>query len=152
MYSRLGGGVNVAALALVLLATTSAGAPPAQASPAGLHLTGARCDPAYAGLFTPPHPRLGRYEICAVALPLARVAPAAWTVELVDPADAFGAAGLHDRSRLERLYAGRRAEVARGWFDTEGSVESWTLVSPFPDPALTRLESGTLAIRYLIRP
>jgi len=152
MYSWLGRGVNAAALVAVLLRAVPGAAQAAPDRTEAPRLAGAQCDPAYAGLFTPPQPRLGRYETCVVDAPLERVAPEGWAAEPVDPVDAFGAAGLYDRSRLERLYAGRRPMVARGWVESHGRFESWTLVSPYPDPTLTTLRPGTLAIRYLIRP
>src|SRR4051812_30000727 len=111
----------------------------------------ASCDPAFAALFTPPHPALGRYEICTTAEPLDRVAadttggrPQYGGSELVDPLDAFGAGGLYSRAALSRLYAGRRVRVARGWIDRGGRFESITLLSPYPDPTLTTLQPGTM--------
>jgi hypothetical protein len=58
-----------------------------------------------------------------------------------------GRPARYDRSRLARLYGGRGARVARGPKALDGRVvESWTLISPYPDPALERLEPGTLLI------
>ena len=52
------------------------------------------------------------------------------------------------RFDLVRLYAGRRAKVARGWRQEEKRFESVTLVSPYPDASLGRLEPGTMVIRW----
>jgi hypothetical protein len=107
-----------------------------------------------AGLFTPAHPQLGRYEVCASAESLDQVRasqPAHYDAPLmVDALDAFGAAGTYDRTAVAHLYGGSRANIVRGWRRTEDGIESITLVSPYPDPTYTRLERGTLVIRYLI--
>jgi hypothetical protein len=73
-----------------------------------------------------------------------------WKVELLAPLDAFGTAGAYDRSTVSRLYGGRRAMVARGWIHENGHIVSLTLVSPYPDATLTRLDPGTLIIRFII--
>ena len=111
------------------------------------------CDPALTALFTPPRPGLGRYEVCtttdsfeAVAAGVGR--PRYAPSELVDPLDAFGAAGPYDRSALARLYAGKRVRVARGWIDNAERFESITLLSPYPDATLTRLLPGTMIITW----
>ena len=73
--------------------------------------------------------------------------PGAWQPKPLLPFDAFGQTGRYDRWKLARLYGSRRAQVARGPRAADGRVtESWTLVSPYPDPSLTRLEPGTLLI------
>jgi hypothetical protein len=107
------------------------------------------CDPVLAVLFTPERPQLGRYEVCTVDAPLAAVAEG-WTIESVVPLDAFGSAGRYDRHALSRIYGGRRAAVARGWRRNGDGIESITLISPYPDPTLTRLVQGTLMIRFII--
>ena len=109
----------------------------------------AACDPAFAALFTPERPVLGRYEACTDPRPLADLAPADWTVEALEPADAFGGAGSYDRAAVARLYGGTRARVARGWSETGDRFEAVTLISPYPGPALTTLEPGTLIIRWI---
>ena len=73
--------------------------------------------------------------------------PGAWTARAELPTDAFGRAGNYNRWALVRLYGSRQPRVARGARLEEGRVvESWTLVSPYPSPDLTRLEPGTLLI------
>lgn len=108
------------------------------------------CTAMPAGLFTPPVPQLGEYEVCATAAALIELVQPGWTIESLPPLDVFGAAGLYDRGRLARLYGGRRANVARGWIREGGRFESVTLISPHPDRALQRLEPGTLVIRHVI--
>jgi hypothetical protein len=73
--------------------------------------------------------------------------PGAWEVRGLAPADAFGNAGTYDRSKLARLYGAEQARVARGARLESGRVvESWSLISPYPDPALQTLRTGTLLI------
>lgn len=73
--------------------------------------------------------------------------PGAWVPQALLPLDAFGQTGAYDRWAVLRLYSAQRARVARGPRAEAGRVlESWTLVSPFPDAALHRLEPGTLLI------
>jgi len=107
------------------------------------------CDPALARLFTPERPVLGRYEACADPRPLVEIAPSDWMVEALEPADAFGGAGAYDRAALTRLYGGTRPRVARGWSEAGDRFESVTLISPYPNTAVTKLEPGTLIIRWI---
>src|SRR4051812_36970349 len=107
----------------------------------------ASCDPAFLTLFTPAHPRLGRYEVCASDEPLRPVNGA--PVEALEALDAFGTAGAYDRPSLARLYGGTRVQVSRGWVRTGARFESITRLSPYPDAALTRLMPGTLEIRFI---
>jgi hypothetical protein len=147
MYSRRRWGVNAAAGAVAAALGLAAGIPAAQSTaipPAGA------CDPAFTRLFTPPHPQLGRYDVCTTGEPIAAVARPGWRIEAAPPLDAFGTAGAYDRAALVRLYGGRPVRVARGWRETEAGFESLTLVSPYPDPSFTRLESGTLIIRLIL--
>jgi len=109
------------------------------------------CDPALTALFTPSRPSVGRYEVCTTTDPLVDVAAAGphyGPTELVEPPDAFGAAGPYDRAALARLYAGKRVRVARGWMEYVDRFESVTLLSPYPDATLTRLLPGTMVIRW----
>jgi len=128
------------------------------------------CDPAFARLFAPPHPRVGRYEVCVSADPLTALVDPDWPIETTGPLDAFGLAGTYNRAALVRLYGGRPVQVAFGWRRMEGRIgrsldrpidgqadgtvdgtfESLTLISPYPDPTLTRLEPGTLIIRLIL--
>ena len=114
------------------------------------------CDPALTALFTPLHPRLGRYEVCTTDEPLDRVAaptpdgPRYAPSEMLEPLEAFGAAGPYDRAALARLYGGKRVRIARGWVDRGNRFESVTLVSPYPDATLTRLYPGTMAIKWTV--
>lgn len=107
------------------------------------------CDPVLTRLFAPLHPRLGHYEVCTSRRPLAALADVQWRIEGLSPLDAFGSAGAYDRATVSRLYGGRQARVARGWRDVDGAFQSITLVSPYPDASLTRLEPGTLIIRLI---
>jgi hypothetical protein len=109
------------------------------------------CDPALAALFTPRHPLVGAYEVCTTDLPIEAVAEPGWTIENLEPLDAFGGAGSYDRFAVSRLYRGRRARVAHGWRQDGERFESITLISPHPDRSLARLESGTLVIRFSLR-
>ena len=113
----------------------------------GLILLGT-CDPALRPLFTPPQPRLGRYEVCVSNEPLQPVNGG--PVDALTALDAFGAAGTYDRPALSRLYGGTRVQVARGWIRTNGRFASITRLSPYPDASLTRLMPGTLEIRWTL--
>jgi len=112
------------------------------------------CDAALTALFTPLHPILGRYEVCTTGDPLDQVAapapdgPKYGPSEMLEPLEAFGAAGPYDRAALARLYAGRRVRVARGWIERDGEFESITLLSPYPDATLARLHPGTMVIKW----
>ena len=108
------------------------------------------CDPALTRLFTPLHPQLGRYEVCTDSRPIEAVARQGWTIEEAEALDVFGLLGTYDRSALARLFGGRRARVARGWIQEGDHFESQTLVTPYPDASLTRLEPGTLVIKWII--
>jgi hypothetical protein len=122
----------------------------------------ATCDPALTALFTPLGPGVGHYDVCTTDQPLERVTtdtaggpggPRYAPSELLDPLDAFGAAGSYSRAALARLYNGQRVRVARGWLDRDGVFESITLLSPYPDATLTKLVSGTMMIRWrTVRP
>ena len=107
------------------------------------------CDPVFAELFTPQRAQLGRYEACADPRPLDDVAAAGSIVESMGALDAFGAAGRYDRVVLARLYGGVKPRVAHGWTETAGRFEATTLISPHPNASLTRLEPGTLIIRWI---
>lgn len=113
------------------------------------------CDPALAALFTPPRPSLGRYEVCTTTDPLEHLAAGAGgphygPSELLEPLDAFGAAGSYNRAALARLYAGKRVRVARGWIEYADRFRSVTLLSPYPDATLSRLVPGTMIITWTL--
>ena len=110
----------------------------------------ASCDPALTALFTPSRPQLGRYEVCTTGDPLEAVAPPGTKIDAIEPLDAFGAAGPYDRAALSRLYGGRRVRLARAWTRDGDDFESLTFLSPFPDATLTRLDVGTMIIKFRI--
>jgi hypothetical protein len=104
---------------------------------------------------------IGQYAVCTTAEPLETVVTQGQSEggperphytfsepEALNPLDAFGAGGLYNRSKLARLYRGARATVVRGWRQEGGRFESITLISPFPDAALSRLTPGTMEIRF----
>ena len=149
---------------MALLAVTAAvwafGADVATA--ADLRLPGTPA-PRLARIFTPQHVPDAVYEVTVLTESLGHAVqrireslapgfslgtpPGAWQAQALDPLEAFGRAGTYDRSRLAQLYAGRRVSVVRGPIERDGRVEgALTLLSPYPDPTLTRLEPGTLAI------
>ena len=107
-------------------------------------------DPALTRLFTPPHPVVGRYEVLTTpqALPDVASGLAGSPVEMLDPLEAFGAAGPYDHAALARLYAGRRVQVSRGWREEGSTFASITLISPYPNERFTSLVDGTLEIRF----
>jgi hypothetical protein len=119
--------------------------------------------PALARLFTPLQAPAGTYAVTVLtagieaALPLVKKAlapeassgnpPGSWQVQSLDPLEAFGTAGVYDRSKLARLFAGRRVSAVRGPVERGGKVvAAVTLISPYPDATLSRLEKGTLVI------
>jgi len=113
------------------------------------------CDPALLALFTPPKPVVGHYEACTLDEPIDAVvrsdaATRYGAVETTDWLGAFGTAGTYDHAHVARLYGGNGVRVARGWRKDGDRFESITLISPYPDAALTRLNPGTLIIRFSI--
>ena len=113
------------------------------------------CDPALTVLFTPLRPGIGRYEVCTTTDPLEAIAaeaggPHYGPSELLEPLDAFGAAGSYNRAALTRLYAGKRVRVARGWTQNADRFESVTLLSPYPNATLTSLLPGTMVITWTL--
>lgn len=146
MYSWLCKAVNVliARGFAFWLAAAAAAAQPGAPEPV------VRCSAALAALYAPPHPRVGRYEVCVTEAPLDRVADPAWPREPSAPLDAFGTAGAYDRAAVARLYGALRPTVARGWRRRDGELESVMLISPVPNLTVTELEPGTLIIRLII--
>jgi len=73
--------------------------------------------------------------------------PGAWQARPALAWDAFGQAGGYDRSAMARVYGARQPRVARGARMEDGRVvESWTLIAPYPDSTLRRLETGTILL------
>ena len=72
--------------------------------------------------------------------------PGAWAPQAMIPYDAFGLSGSYNRWKVAGLYRSRRAQVAHGPRLDQGQMESWTLIAPYPDVTLQRLEPGTLII------
>ena len=118
---------------------------------------GWRDAPEYVRLFAPPPQRaayrayISPLEFDATLAQLLQMPgvlhpPGAWTPQAMIPYDAFGLSGSYNRWRVAGLYRSRRAQVARGPRLDQGQTESWTLIAPYPDEALQRLESGTLII------
>jgi hypothetical protein len=87
-----------------------------------------------------------------LADPGVRRPPGAWTPQAMIPYDAFGLTGSYNRWKVAGLYRSRRAQVAHGPRVDEGQLESWTLIAPFPDTALQRLEPGTLMLVLRVPP
>src|SRR5262249_12058362 len=128
---RYDAGEMIYALTLILLAAAAIDAPRG-------------CDPAFAALFTPLRPHLGRYEVCTSPDPLTGEA------EALEALDAFGTAGTYDRARLAPLYGGTRVRVQHSWMEHDGEITAITRLSPYPNATLTQLMSGTLEIRFTV--
>jgi hypothetical protein len=109
--------------------------------------------PRHRTLFTPRAAPEGTYRTYVSPRPLDELAPGlGLTPQSVVPLDAFGQSGGYNRWTLAGLYGARRARVARMPRVENGQVvEAWTLVSPYPDPELRRLEPGTLLIVLRLR-
>jgi len=120
-------------------------------------------EPRLARLFTPRHVPDDAYRVAVLKEPvsearrvvMAALAPGAvpdqpagsWRIQEMDSLEAFGTAGLYDRSKVARLYAGRRVSVVRAPIERDGrTIAAVTLISPYPDATLTRLEPGTMVI------
>ncbi len=120
-----------------------------------------RFDGTLTRLFTPPAAPSGVYRVYVASAKIEDVVEAfrsvarseevrgAWTVQETDPLSAFGDAGPYNRTKVAQLYVGVPVRVARGPIVRDGrTVASITLVSPYPDPTLMRLERGTLIIQF----
>jgi hypothetical protein len=114
-------------------------------------------DPALTRLFAPLSTPPGLYAVHHVNRPIREVAaslraldpnpaPGAWEATRPEAHDAFGQAGLYDRFRLAQLFGGRRVTVVRGSLADAGGIRAFTLISPCPDPTLSRVEPGTMVI------
>jgi len=115
--------------------------------------------PEFQSIFAPTGPRAGAYSMRVTDADIDTVlrglhedpsllrGQGAWEIRPLAAADAFGKAGSYDRWKLALLYGAERARVARGARTDGGRViESWSLISPYPDPTLEKLERGTLLI------
>jgi len=128
-------------------------------------IPGARPSPEHRRLFTPRHAPEGTYSAVVIDAPMETARPlvmralgvpdaptagaGSWAVRRLEAGEAFGASAVYDETRLARLFNGRRAFVSRGPVLHDGEVvASVTLISPYPDPTLTRLEQGTLVIIF----
>jgi hypothetical protein len=115
-----------------------------------LALAGWTESPLFRPLFTPARVPEGTYRTYVSARAIEEVLDGiepAPDVQRVVALEAFGQSGGYDRWKLARLYGATRAKVARLPRMEDGRVvEAWTLISPYPDPALQRLEPGTLLI------
>jgi hypothetical protein len=112
-------------------------------------------NPLFRSLFTPPRVPAGTYA--TFVTPRAIDDVLAEMNADVDPQaqvalEAFGQSGGYNRWKLARLYGATRARVARIPHVENGQVVgAWTLISPYPDPSLERLEPGTLLIVLRLR-
>jgi len=108
-------------------------------------------------LFTPLAAPRGTYEVYRSPRPIAVLAAElraldaapvadAWKVAPLGPADAFGSGGPYDAPKLARRYLGTVPLVARGSLRTPEGLVGYTLIAPWPDPTLERLQSGTMVI------
>jgi hypothetical protein len=167
--ARLSRTALAAILALEILAAgLSAGQSPAGRVLPGLTLPGVP-SPALGAVILPRHAPTGAYQLALLDEPIeaarARVRsllapgavidtpPGAWTIKDSGPLDAFGDVGIYDRSKLARLFGGKPARLVRAPIERDGRVvASLTLIAPYPDPQLTRLLPGTLAILFVLDP
>jgi len=115
--------------------------------------------PALARLFTPLSVPPGTYEVFtstegieALTARLRALDPApsagAWAPSRPEAFAAFGQDGLYDRPRLARLFNGKRVTVVRGTLARDGRHVAYTLISPYPDPTLSRIVDGTMVIAF----
>jgi hypothetical protein len=126
-----------------------------------------RPSPALAAIFLPRHAPPGAYRLAILDAPIetaraeimaalaagAKVdqPPGAWAIRQSEPVEAFGEAGIYERSRLARLFTGKPAQILRAPIERGGNVvASVTLISPVPDADLTRLSPGTVAILFVV--
>ncbi len=138
---------TVAALGLLVLG----------AGPAALGTPG----PVLTRLFTPRAVPAGTYVVYRSGEPIealtARLkaldpnpSPGAWEPSRPEAHNAFGTDGVYDRLRLARLFTGKRVTVVRGSLLHGGRRLAYTLISPYPDPSLSTIESGTMVIEFAV--
>lgn len=112
-------------------------------------------------LFTPAAAPDAMYEafrsrepIATLAARLAALDPSpaeqAWRVQRLEALEAFGLVAPYDRTTVARLYGGARPSVVRGSLRAGAAVIAYTLVSPYPAPALDRLDPGTLVLVFRV--
>jgi len=112
-------------------------------------------------LFTPLAAPPGTYVVYRSTEPIATLterlraldpapAPGAWKPSRPEAHVAFGQEGSYDRARLARLFNGMRVTVVRGSLLQDGQRVAYTLVSPFPDAALSRIVEATMVIEFKI--
>ncbi len=129
-----------------------------QAAAAGPPSLG-QADEALTRRFTPGSVARGTYVVyrsergvsdLAAELKAQDLAPSqgAWKPERQDAREAFDGASRADRFRIAELYVGIHPFVARGSLVRDGRRLAYTLISPYPDATLTRLEPGTLVIVF----
>ena len=148
-------------LTIATLLLAMAGPMAGQTSPSALLTAGSAWKeaPEFLPLFVPAGPRAASYRTYVSPLDLDTIlgqladdaslvrTPGAWEPHAVLPLDAFGQTGSYNRWSLVRLYRASSPRVVRGARRDAGQItESWTLVSPYPDATLQRLEHGTLLI------
>jgi hypothetical protein len=142
----------VAAACVFLMWAASAGSGTAAARQNGIW----RAAPEYLPLAAPAGERRGAYRTYVSALGIDEVLRqlgTGWPAKPVSPFDAFGPAGRYDRFKLARLYGSSQPRVARGPRPSADVVtEAWTLISPYPEPAMARLQPGTLLIVLSLGP
>ena len=120
-------------------------------------------DAALTRLFTPVSAPPGRYVVYRSDRPIAALAaelkaldpdpaPGAWESQRPEAHDAFGQEGSYDRSRLARLFRGRRVTLVRGSVKEARQRVAYTLISPHPTPSLDAIVDGTMVIRYTLPP
>lgn len=149
------------ATALLAMLSTSPplGAQPPLAPPGAAGWT---ASPGHVAQFAPPS-RREQYQAFVTAEPfdavLRRLAaeapplvPGAWAPEALGVLDAFGDSGRYNRWTLARLFRGAPVRVARGPRQLDGRLEAWTLLSPYPDAGMSRLEPGTLLLVLQVPP
>lgn len=152
--SAIARAIDCLALAGLTIATV-AGAGPAHLTEL---LSSARPSPALRRLFTPAIAPPGAYEVYvtprgleAVVAGLRRSGPeiAEWGITSESPADAFGTAGAYEPWKVARLFGGNPVRVSRGSVtDGRRLVAAVTLLSPYPDPSMTRVWPGTMIIVF----
>jgi len=120
-----------------------------------------RPDPALTRLFTPRSVPAGTYVVYrsteSIEALTARLraldpqpSPGAWEPSRPEAHNAFGQDGVYDRTRLARLFTGKRVTVVRGSLVGDGRRVAYMLVSPYPDPTLSAIEAGTMVVAFAV--